>query len=450
MDRIAIYAKSQDETRLRNMIDFCKNRIKDEISEEAANNVLIYKDLTSSFEEQVDLQRLLADIKENKIDKLYVDELTVFGHQMNTIHEICHKIFDNNCQIYSAYNLDPVNPLYLDIEQAKNDKQNKYYKRSISRNLREKENTITLYRILNAEINDYGNNDKTHDNTLWYGGEVASIKTPKGTYKIIARGQVRCNLIAKKDFIDDKGIEFKEGNVVASVIDKNEDGLFKKVMSPYIIDDADLDDILAHEHDLYELEITNNNWFDLEFYNKDDSLEYDDYILDSDSLSDAICEVEDLIWEQNKDGKFRAIYCRVAHKSSISKDTLNSQEKFCLDYIHKHPDGESEVIKVYKDNCSSNTNMNHKLGVLLNDIKNNRVEEIVTVKMDRLSRDLDKICEIKEILQSKNTDVFFIAQNKFLVKDLSNEISLLSGLKTIMPPEESVEQNEEMEEIEYE
>ena len=37
---------------------------------------------------------------------------------------------------------------------------------------------------------------------------------------------MRCNLIAKKDFIDDKGIEFKEGNVVASVIDKNEYGWY--------------------------------------------------------------------------------------------------------------------------------------------------------------------------------------------------------------------------------
>lgn len=312
-------------------------------------------------------------------------------------------------------------------------------------NTDKKTNAITLYKILNVQINNYGNNDKDHDNVFWYGGEVASIKSPKGEYKIVARGQVRCDLVAKKDFVDENGNKIKEGEIIASVVDKNEDGLFKKEMESYIKNDYELGEILAYNHDLYELEIHNNNWFDLEFYNKDNELEYDDCILDADSLSEAIQEVSDLIWKQNKDEKYLAIYCRVGNRKS--SETLKSQEQMCLDFIQKKLDCNSELIKVYKDTCSGNTNTKHRLGVLLKDMKNNRIEQVITPSLSRLTKNIENMNDFKEAMKLSGAEIFLIKENKYLNNDIFNEIALNNHIMSIMPSGEIIE---EMEEIEYE
>ena len=134
--------------------------------------------------------------------------------------------------------------------------------------VREKISSANVYTRLNVDVNVYEQNDSEHDNVFWYGGELVSIKSSEGEYKIIARGIVSCELIAKKDYIDDDGEKIKKGDLIAYVKDKNEDGLFKKEMSPYIKNDNELNEILSDEHELYELKIYNNNWFELSFYNK--------------------------------------------------------------------------------------------------------------------------------------------------------------------------------------
>ena len=60
---------------------------------------------------------------------------------------------------------------------------------------------------------------------------------------IYARGIVSCDLISKKDFIDDYGEQIKKGDLIATIKDKNESGSFKKEMTPYIKDDNDLSNI---------------------------------------------------------------------------------------------------------------------------------------------------------------------------------------------------------------
>ena len=191
---------------------------------------------------------------------------------------------------------------------------------------------------LNVEINIDENKEPNHDNVFWYGGKVASIKTSEGEYVIVARGIVSVDLIAKKNYINEYGEQIKKGDLLAHVKDKNEVGAFKDEMSLYIKDDNELLDILNEKHELYELNIDNNNWFELSFYNKDGDIEYDDD-MDSCSLKDAVDEVLNMIYEQNKDNPLYAIYCRVDNVQGESMIAIQNQIGKCLNYINQNVKG---------------------------------------------------------------------------------------------------------------
>lgn len=449
MNKIAIYAKSGTETGINEQIESCKEKIKRDLGEKALENIVIYKDLApQSFEDQKSLKKLVQDVSSNEIKTLYIENIYTLSRSMDTIYNVSSKLLENNCKINTLYNLIPITQPYLDDLKKQNDILKRQLQKGINKSIREIESTRTIYRMLNVEVNNFGNDDSKYDNVFWYGGNVASIKSSQGEYIIAARGIVSCDLIAKKDFIDKNGEQVKEGDIIVHVKDKNESGIFKKEMSPFIHDDRELNDILCDEHDMYELDIDNNNWFELAFYNNDKEIEYDE-VLDSNTLKEAINDVLDMIWEQNKNGKLYGIYCRVDHNKSSSKMEIENQKQVCLSAINRKATGNTELIKVYIDKCSGLTNLTSNLGNALKDIKEDKIEQIYVPNLSRLSRNLDSenMIETLNTLDANDSDIYLVQENKYLNKDLSYEISVLNSLKENLPIEKV---EDEMEEIEYE
>lgn len=302
------------------------------------------------------------------------------------------------------------------------------------------------YTRLNVDIKIQENEEPNHDNVFWYGGEVASIKSSEGEYKIVARGIVSCDLLAKKDYITLVGKQIKAGDLIAHVKDKNEVGAFKDEMSLYIKDDNELLDILNEKHKLYELEINNNNWFELSFYNKDGEIEYDD-VMDSASLKDAVEEVLDMIWKQNKDNKLYSIYCRVDNVQGESMIAIKNQIDKCLYSINQNAKGNTELIRIYFDRCSGLKNHEKAFGKALEDIKNNKTLDLYSVNISRLSRDIRRMIDIREILKDSESDIFIVNENKYVYKDLFNEITIPIFYEMT---DKEIAQEQEMDEIEYE
>ena len=302
------------------------------------------------------------------------------------------------------------------------------------------------YTRLNVDIKIQENEEPNHDNVFWYGGEVASIKSSEGEYKIVARGIVSCDLLAKKDYITLDGEQIKAGDLIAHVKDKNEVGAFKDEMSLYIKDDNELLDILNEKHKLYELEINNNNWFELSFYNKDGEIEYDD-VMDSASLKDAVEEVLDMIWKQNKDNKLYSIYCRVDNVQGESMIAIKNQIDECLYSINQNAKGNTELIRIYFDRCSGLKNHEKAFGKALEDIKNNKTLDLYSVNISRLSRDIRRMIDIREILKDSESDIFIVNENKYVYKDLFNEITIPIFYEMT---DKEIAQEQEMDEIEYE
>ncbi|MBO5095739.1 MAG: recombinase family protein [Bacilli bacterium] len=301
------------------------------------------------------------------------------------------------------------------------------------------------YTKLNLEINIDKNEEPNHDNVFWYGGKVASIKSSEGEYVIAARGIVSCDLIAKKDYTNEYGEQIKKGDLIAHIKDKNEGGAFKDEMSLYIKDDNELLDILNEKHELYELNIFNNNWFELSFYNKDGEVEYDD-VMDSDSLNDVVDEVLDMIWEQNKDNPLYAIYCRVDNVQGESMIAIQNQINKCLNYINQNVKGNTELIKIYFDRCSGLINHKKTFGKVLEDIKSNNIKELFSVNISRLSRDIKVMIDVREILKANEIDICLVDEGKYLCKDFYNEMSIPIFQK--IAQKENLDEPE-LEEIEY-
>lgn len=302
------------------------------------------------------------------------------------------------------------------------------------------------YTRLNVEVDIQKNKEPNHDNVFWYGGEVANIKSSEGEYKITARGILSCDLIAKKDYVTPDGEEIKVGDLIVHFKDKNEAAIFKNEMSPYIKDDAELSDILYEKHELYELHIDNNNWFELSFYNKNGDIEYDD-VLDSLYLKDAVDEVLDIIWKKNKDNKLYSIYCRTNNTQEESMLGIENQIAKCLSSINKNAKGNTELIRIYFDRCSGLKNHEKAFGKVLEDLKHYKMLDLYSVDISRLSRDIKRIIDIREILKDIDSDIFLVNENKFVYKDLFNEMTIPMFYKMT---DKEIAKEQEMDEIEYE
>lgn len=222
---------------------------------------------------------------------------------------------------------------------------------------------------------------KTQNDSLWYGGKVAEIITDNETYTIIANGEVRCELIAKHD-IEINDYNFKKGEVVLNIIDKNNSGKFKYEIESFITNDNELLELINNNNPDFELEIGNNNWLEV-FYEKDETNESD--VLDCSNIDEAINDILEEIKDTIKIENENIIYCRSAlqndsYSGSLCKNTIekiaygmdlsySELNKLLEEY---HPNGfnskkTSDEIIIYK---------NSKLYGLFKDIQDFNDEKI--------------------------------------------------------------------------
>jgi len=120
---------------------------------------------------------------------------------------------------------------------------------------------------------------------MWYDGLVAKIHTEKGQYCIFANGQIKATLLSKNE----------NGKLEEIAYVKGDGTNFYQKIKEYIKNDKELNEIQNGEHPLYELEIDNNNWLEVDLLNKENEYEGLDIVLDSGSVKDAIKEVIEMI-----------------------------------------------------------------------------------------------------------------------------------------------------------
>lgn len=133
-----------------------------------------------------------------------------------------------------------------------------------------------------------------HSYSYWHGGNVITVYSKFGTFEVDAVGDVRCSLYAKKDFTTKNGVEFKKGDLIASVRDKNNGGAFYSEFEDYIRGDYHLSNLLSDEDENMTLKIDNNNWLMLTYTDNKGNIEtIDDY--ESLDVEDAIKYIEEII-----------------------------------------------------------------------------------------------------------------------------------------------------------
>lgn len=277
------------------------------------------------------------------------------------------------------------------------------------------------------EVIKLAKNLEQYNDSIWHAGKVAIFKCDKGTYNLYANGIVKCSLIAKRTFKDYYQNEYKEGEIIQTVVDKNNDGLFLNKMCNYITDDKHLYKIIEGNDPDYKLEFENNNWLELEFINKDGEVEYDDLILDDSCITDAIDKIASEIKQEKTNSKY-AIYCRSAYHNG-NPDTCYAQKDYCIEYIKSKYNCEEKDIEVYMDDGFSGININRpSFKKLMETIKLGNIKTIFIPDFSRLCRDLPTSLFIIEELKKYDVDLYSIKEESSL-KELSLAYNSLNFMK---------------------
>lgn len=282
-------------------------------------------------------------------------------------------------------------------------------------------------------VNRY-DNKKGFENVLWHGGTVALIEfDDKSKYEIIARGIVSCKLLAKRDFVLEEKLEedevldeyeedyeqnykenfYHKGDLIASVKDKNESGLFYEEMKQFIKDDEHLVSILTGNDENYELEFYNNNWLELSYYNSDGEIEYDVDLEEAD-ISDAINAVIKEARENDRiERKEYSVYCRSA---LYSEDAIKKQISYNFNKLKlKYPEIAEENINIYVDNGFSGLDLNNPaFSYMLEDLKSNNMKDVYMMSIDRISRNILNVIEVHNILEDLEVDIYCSNENIYL------------------------------------
>ena len=120
--------------------------------------------------------------------------------------------------------------------------------------------------------------DANRQNSLWYGGTVATIEYKGYTFVLNAIGDVGATLLDK------------DGNVIADVSDKSNTGRFFEEMSDFIADDNTLS-ALCGGLDGTTLEFQNNNWWEVFVDTPEKDIPDYDWVCESADFFDALQEV---------------------------------------------------------------------------------------------------------------------------------------------------------------
>lgn len=259
------------------------------------------------------------------------------------------------------------------------------------------------------------------DNCLWHYGKVVEIETPEKSYEIYSMGAVNCELIAKKDIVDEDGNQILKDSVIETVKDDEGMGLFRKNMEKYIKTDEKLRDLLLNRDEDYHLNLSDHNLLYLFIFDKH-GIESSMNELNIINVSDAINLVLKLISKDRKnDINSHAIYCRSA---LINNKEIKSQKQLCLQQLEKKDKNIQNVICYIDNGFSSTNNLSPAMKLMIEDIKQGDLKNISTSSISRLSRNMSNFIDIREILKNNDTDIFLITENKYLLKELFNEVTV--------------------------
>ena len=116
--------------------------------------------------------------------------------------------------------------------------------------------------------------------SIWYGGFLASVTSGESEFSLYANGDVRAYLVDKPT-----------NETIVYVKDKSNSGRFGEEMSQYIKNDTHLMEIIKQEDPIYNLEMDNNNWFEV-FLDKLNGEETNEsFVSECDNIFEAIAEI---------------------------------------------------------------------------------------------------------------------------------------------------------------
>lgn len=133
--------------------------------------------------------------------------------------------------------------------------------------------------ISSIVLKDQAFADLGRQHSLWYGGDMVSIAYRGYRFIVSAVGDVIATLTRKSDNVE-----------ICDIRDKGNMGQFGQEIASYIKNDAELKQLMADDHPLYQLDLTDNNWW--ECFCCDPQGQFHDLMLalDSDGIIDAVVE----------------------------------------------------------------------------------------------------------------------------------------------------------------
>jgi len=254
---------------------------------------------------------------------------------------------------------------------------------------------------------------KNQNESLWYGGKVAEIIKDDKTYTIEAIGDIRCDLIAKHD-IKINDVDYKKGDVILNIIDKNNSGGFKREIEEFIKNDDELNDLILNDNPDYELVFGNNNWLEV-FYDNGES-----DILDCATIDEAISNILENIKDKIKLENNNIIYCRSAN---LSEFAVKKQEEICKCYIIDNND--NHLYDLFVDNGISGLEPfeNPAFSSMIN--LSEKGKNFYAKDITRLSRNVLESVKICDIVSNSNSDFYLVDDHKSLleIKKIATEFA---------------------------
>ena len=112
------------------------------------------------------------------------------------------------------------------------------------------------------------------------------------------------------------------------------------------------------------------------------------------------------------------IYCRSAN---YSEEAIEHQKQVNLAKLKERENINEEDVVYYIDNgFPSVKELPPSMKQLLEDIKDGTVNVVYVYELNRISRDILKIYEVKEILDCSDADFFVVLSNEYLNRGILN------------------------------
>lgn len=116
-------------------------------------------------------------------------------------------------------------------------------------------------------------------NSLWYGGGIATISYKGFEFSVEARGEIRAHLY---DAVTDDELVY--------IKDKSNNSVFYDKMRLYLKTDEDLIRALNEKHEKYRLTIADNNWWEIFVSDKDKEWLPESWVGDGDDIFSVVIE----------------------------------------------------------------------------------------------------------------------------------------------------------------